>query len=235
MDSMPPATIGPDRSPARTYWSARPTARRLEAQTLFTVSEGTSLGMPPLIWAWREGTWPWPAWRTWPNTTCSTCSGATSARSRAPRMAVPPSSIASTEARARPILPNGVRAVLRMTVLGMRARIVTGRGRPRPGYLRYLSSRTGMTMRPNVLLVTLAKDAYQAAIAVAIPIQPPAFTIESVPFASPMPRTMNVAASNRNTSMTAAETRNDAIHMYVVKIPHAIRYRPTAAPRLAAG
>src|SRR3954454_10324633 len=132
MDSMPPATIGPDRSPARTYWSARPTARRLEAQTLFTVSEGTSLGMPPLIWAWREGTWPWPAWRTWPNTTCSTCSGATSARSRAPRMAVPPSSIASTEARAPPILPKGVRAVPRMTVLGMRARIVTGRGVPRP-------------------------------------------------------------------------------------------------------
>ena len=46
-----------------------------------------------------------------------------------------------------------------MTVLGMRARIVTGRGRPRPVYLRYFSSRTGMTMRPNVWLVTLAKDA----------------------------------------------------------------------------
>src|SRR6478752_7631497 len=136
MDSMPPATIGPERSPARTYWSARPTARRLDAQTLLMVSDGTSFGMPPLIWAWREGTWPWPAWRTWPNTTCSTCSGATSARSRAPRMAVPPSSVASTEARAPPILPNGVRAVPRMTVLGMRARIVTGRGRPRPACFR---------------------------------------------------------------------------------------------------
>ena len=26
-----------------------------EAQTLLIVSEGTSFGMPPLIWAWREG------------------------------------------------------------------------------------------------------------------------------------------------------------------------------------
>ena len=35
------------------------------------VSEETSLGMPALIWAWREGIWPWPACRTWPMTTCS--------------------------------------------------------------------------------------------------------------------------------------------------------------------
>ena len=26
--------------------------------------------MPALIWAWREGIWPWPACRTWPITTC---------------------------------------------------------------------------------------------------------------------------------------------------------------------
>src|SRR3954451_6128850 len=135
IDSMPPAAIGPERSPARTYWSARPTARKLDAQTLFTVSEGTSFGIPPLICAWREGTWPCPACSTWPKTTCSTCSGATSARSSAPRIAVPPSSIASTGARAPPILPKGVRAVPRMTVLGMRARIVRGRGRPRPARL----------------------------------------------------------------------------------------------------
>ena len=38
----------------------------------------------------------------------------------------------------------------------------------------YLSSRTGKTMRPNVLFVTLANEAYQATIAVAIPVQPPA-------------------------------------------------------------
>ena len=30
------------------------------------VSDDTSRGMPPLICAWRDGIWPWPAWRTWP-------------------------------------------------------------------------------------------------------------------------------------------------------------------------
>ena len=57
------------------------------------VSLETSLGIPALIWAWREGIWPWPAWRTWPMTTCCTCSGATSARSSAAVMAVAPSSV----------------------------------------------------------------------------------------------------------------------------------------------
>ena len=65
IDSMPPVTPI-SRSPARIAWSARPIVRMPEAQTLFTVSEGTSLGMPPLIWAWREGICPWPACRTWP-------------------------------------------------------------------------------------------------------------------------------------------------------------------------
>ena len=37
-----------------------------EAHTLLIVSEETSFGMPALIWAWREGIWPWPACRTWP-------------------------------------------------------------------------------------------------------------------------------------------------------------------------
>ena len=53
--------------------------------------------MPALICAWREGIWPWPAWRTWPMTTCSTCSGSTPARSSAAWMAMPPSSVASRE------------------------------------------------------------------------------------------------------------------------------------------
>src|SRR3954470_4684279 len=53
-------------------------------------------------------------------------------------MAVPPSSIASTEASAPPIFPNGVRAVPRITVFGMRARIVTGREWTRPAYFRLL-------------------------------------------------------------------------------------------------
>ena len=82
IDSMPPVTATSE-SPARIAWSARPSERMPEAQTLLIVSEGTSFGIPPLIWAWREGICPWPACRTWPKTTCSTCSGATPERSSA--------------------------------------------------------------------------------------------------------------------------------------------------------
>ncbi len=115
---MPPATPT-SRSPARTAWSMIPADRIPEAQTLFTVSLETSFGMPPLIWAWREGIWPWPAWRTWPKATCWTSSGLTSARSSAASMAVPPRSVASKEDRPPPSFPKGVRAVPRITVLGM--------------------------------------------------------------------------------------------------------------------
>jgi len=52
-------------------------------------------------------------------TTCSTCSGATSARSSAAAIAMLPSSVASSVASPPPILPIGVRAVPRITVLGM--------------------------------------------------------------------------------------------------------------------
>ena len=52
-------------------------------------------------------------------TTCWTCSGSTSARSSAALMAMPPSSVASTDERPPPSLPIGVRAAPRMTVLGM--------------------------------------------------------------------------------------------------------------------
>src|SRR5205823_5447377 len=72
---------------------------------------------------------------TWPNTTCLTWSGATPARSSAPAMAVPPSSVASSVERAPPIFPNGVRPVPRMTVLGMRPRIEGG---PRRAAARHL-------------------------------------------------------------------------------------------------
>ena len=77
------------------------------------------MGIPPLICAWREGIWPWPAWSTWPMITCSTCSGATSARSSAALIAVPPSSVASSVERPPPSLPIGVRAAERITVLGI--------------------------------------------------------------------------------------------------------------------
>src|ERR1019366_4713799 len=134
IDSMPPPTPT-CTSPARIAWSRITVARRPEAQTLLIVSEETSLGMPALIRAWREGICPWPACSTWPTTTCSTCSGSTPARSRAALIANPPSSVASSEDRPPPILPMGVRAAPRITVLGMwsalscRSCKVTGRGR----------------------------------------------------------------------------------------------------------
>ena len=56
---MPPPTPT-STSPARIAWSSRTEARRPEAHTLLMVSLETSLGMPALIWAWREGIWPWP-------------------------------------------------------------------------------------------------------------------------------------------------------------------------------
>src|SRR6188472_1568975 len=115
---MPPVTATFE-SPARIAWSARPSERMPEAQTLLIVSEGTSLGIPPLIWAWRDGIWPWPACRTWPKTTCSTCSGATPERSSAASMTVPPRSVASREESPPPIFPKGVRAVPRITELGI--------------------------------------------------------------------------------------------------------------------
>jgi hypothetical protein len=65
---MPPATPT-SMSPARMAASSSPAARMPEAQTLLIVYEGTSFGIPALIWAWREGICPWPAWSTWPMTT----------------------------------------------------------------------------------------------------------------------------------------------------------------------
>ena len=97
-----------------------PTARTPEAQTLLIVSEETSFGMPALICAWREGIWPWPAWSTWPMTRARPAR-ARRRRARArPRSRSPPSSVASSDDRPPPILPIGVRAAPRMTVLGMR-------------------------------------------------------------------------------------------------------------------
>src|SRR3954449_9285663 len=118
IDSIPPPTPT-SRSPARIAASRMPAARTPEAHTLLTVSEETSFGMPALICAWREGIWPWPAWRTCPMTTCWTCSGSTPARSSAALIAMLPSSVASSDESPPPILPMGVRAAPRMTVWGM--------------------------------------------------------------------------------------------------------------------
>ena len=95
--------------------------RRAQARGAHLVDglAGDLLGMPALIWAWREGIWPWPACSTWPMITCCTWSGATSARSSAAVIAVAPSSVASTVDRPPPSLPMGVRAAPRITVLGI--------------------------------------------------------------------------------------------------------------------
>ncbi len=60
-------------------------------------------------------------------TTCSTCSGSTAARSSAASIAVPPSSVASSVESPPPILPIGVRALPRITVLGMGTGLSSGR------------------------------------------------------------------------------------------------------------
>ncbi len=65
IDSMPPP-IATSASPARMCRSASATARMPEAQTLLIVSEGTSIGTPAAICAWREGIWPAPPCSTWP-------------------------------------------------------------------------------------------------------------------------------------------------------------------------
>ncbi len=116
---MPPPTPT-CTSPARIAWSSITVARSPEAQTLLIVSEETSFGIPALICAWREGICPWPACSTCPITTCSTCSGSTPARSNAASIAIAPSSVASMLERAPPILPIGVRAAPRITVLAMK-------------------------------------------------------------------------------------------------------------------
>src|SRR5919204_7071385 len=83
---------------------------------------------------------------------------------------------------------------------------------------------TGMTVRPNVLFVTAANHAYQATAAVARPTQPPILVTFSCAPASPMPSRKNVTDSSAKTVAIAAVVRKDATSMYVVKMPHAIRY-----------
>src|SRR4051795_5001629 len=145
---MPPPTPT-STSPARIAWSSRTEARRPEAQTLLTVSEETSFGMPALIWACRDGICPWPAWRTWPMTTWSTRSGSTSARSSAALIACAPSSVASSVERPPPSFPIGVRAVPRMTVLGIRASPGSSRKRPVKSMVRDFMRVTATTDAPR--------------------------------------------------------------------------------------
>ena len=62
---MPPATTT-SNSPAPISWSAIAIAFSPDRHTLFTVSAGTVIGMPPLTAACRAVICPAPAWMTWP-------------------------------------------------------------------------------------------------------------------------------------------------------------------------
>src|SRR5262249_5020709 len=72
---------------------------------------------------------------------------------------------------------------------------------------------TGSTTRPNVEVVTAAKDAYQAAAAVASPTKPPALVMFAVPPAVPVPSSRNRIVSSTNTSSTADDVRSAATDM----------------------
>jgi len=64
IDSIPPATTT-SNSPQVISWSARAMASRPDRHTLFTVTAGTVIAIPPRTAAWRAVIWPAPA--------CSTC------------------------------------------------------------------------------------------------------------------------------------------------------------------
>ena len=53
--------------------------------------------------------------------------------------------------------------------------------------------------------------------------------------ALPMPSRKNVSARRMNTSATAAVVRSEAMNMYAVKMPQAMRNSPTAWPASAFG
>src|SRR5688572_15480983 len=97
---------------ASTAWT---TACRPEPQTRFTVSPGTSTGIPAFRAACRATFIPAPACNTQPSTTSATSAGATFARTTASRTVTAPRSAADRSFRAPPNDPKGVRHALRMT------------------------------------------------------------------------------------------------------------------------
>ena len=76
-------------------------------------------------------------------TTCSTWSGGTAERSSAPAMAIAPSLVAGTVASAPPSLPIGVRALPRITVLGICSRSSRPLERAVPRSLLSLAGHSG--------------------------------------------------------------------------------------------
>ena len=105
-----------------------------EAQTLFTVSEGTSFGMPRLDLRLARRDLALAGLKHLPEDDLLDLLGVDARSARAPRSrASPPSSTAFFGARAPPIFPKGVRAVPRITVSGMRLLLVDEGPRDGPG------------------------------------------------------------------------------------------------------
>ena len=90
------------------------------------------------------------------------------------------------------------------------------------------SGRHGHDDAAERAFVTAANDAYHAASAVARPTQPPSLMMFVCAPALPMPSRKNVTASSTKTGRRPRSCAATAMNMYVVKMPHAMRNRPTA-------
>jgi hypothetical protein len=101
MFSMPPAIVL-DSMPTMISCAAETIAWAPEPHTRLTVIAGTSIGMPPLTADCRAGFILLPAWITFPITTVLIFSGSSFDRSKLPRTAVAPSSVAGTDFRLLP-------------------------------------------------------------------------------------------------------------------------------------
>ena len=127
IDSMPPPTPT-STSPARIAWSSIPTARMPDAQTLLMVSRGDLLaGCRPRSGPGGTGSAPGRPAARCPSRRGRRRSPSTPARSSAALMAMPPSSVAFSEESPPPSFPTGVRAALRITVLGMGGTVACAR------------------------------------------------------------------------------------------------------------
>ena len=107
MFSVPPATTI-SASPARIDCIASWTALSPEPQTLLTVKDGTSIGIPAWTLTWRATFCPKPACSTFPKINSSTRSAEIFARLIASLTTAVPSSTAETDFRLPPKLPMAV-------------------------------------------------------------------------------------------------------------------------------
>src|ERR1700693_2904017 len=120
MDSMPPATAR-SYSPAMIALPTPIAARMPDPHTLWTVTQGTELGMPAARDACRAGACPCPACRTLPRTTASIRSAGTAACASAPRIAAAPRAEAGRAESFPKKEPTGVRDAPRRTTFFMTA------------------------------------------------------------------------------------------------------------------